>query len=50
MSSNPTSIREQVFTGEWLAHRCTCHSFREGYAGELVGHWNGWPSSPSPSP
>ena len=41
-STDPQSPHEHVFTGEWLADGCTCHEFREGYAGILVGHWNGW--------
>jgi hypothetical protein len=31
-----------AFTGDWLADGCTCHTYREGYAGILTRRWNGW--------
>ena len=41
-TSSGLPSRRRVFTGEWLMDGCDCHTYTDGYAGELVRHWNGW--------
>jgi len=36
------SDRRGVFTGDWLRDGCDCHTYTDGYVGDLVRHWNGW--------
>ena len=30
-----------MFTGGWLTGGCDCHTYTDGYAGQLIGHWYG---------